>query len=862
MHILSSKRNDAIHQVETELKSLRALTDPRYEEIIGIKRRSILRQMLEHMTQLQKKLVNNTFEISIVGLEKSGKSTFANAFMGIDILPTKDARCTYTATSIRYGENDSADAVFYSDSEFNDEFFNKLQLLRIDLTEYPVQWTEWSAEMLQKIADENPSLSNDQKNILRDIEEILENRSSLITLIGEKIMHFSAEELETEIKAYIEDPSKALAVKSITIYSSRLAKNAIIYDVPGFDSPTRLHKDQTRAWMKRSDAVILIVNADRPSFNDSLVQFFSTVDKDDDGIAIGEKLFIFANRADIASTLEDNMKKIRDELVRYNIIPAALIDKRILAGSAKVKIDAEKSGDRSGYQILQAKGLAAGDGIDEMRSMLDLYNDTVRVQTMQHRIERQHQKLLEIFAEIKEENQIQDQETFENEFQQQKDDMMLTAKDQIIDELSKYMDHIRETCRKEKPITTKMRQCIAELITSERYAITEEELQKAKYQENTYSGTILTPEYDVRGAKYKKMYDEFMDHIVNLAVEEYRDSKNALLEAFNKGLGITSAHPCYEQLEEAIKKYIAERCRNSAPEGYYSSLIRRYSGNLFYVLIRQPFSEDSRYDEFDRERRNFYSLSLFGADDESLTVRPDVQPMHAQILYHEQLDLINNDNCDDLILQQMIMMSESKIMEPVAVRSELYQLLEKLLNENPDDALKILSGYLNDIQQNVHIDDGLPLFAVIPNPRREELIEKLKSGHTSAASAETISASMVSRAYYNDYFNEYRKSKNKDTASIIEDFKIDLKILSTILNQQVMNAIAIEVPFLDLVEQNITTLKTALQSLSTFMTFFRENESILMKEESDRLRIEKELKQKRAEILKEIEQIVDMKGEA
>lgn len=440
--------------------------------------------------------------------------------------------------------------------------------------------------------------------------------------------------------------------------------------------------------------------------------------------------------------------------------------------------------------------------------------------------------------------------------------MMLTAKDQIIDELSKYMDHIRETCRKEKPITTKMRQCIAELITSERYAITEEELQKAKYQENTYSGTILTPEYDVRGAKYKKMYDEFMDHIVNLAVEEYRDSENALLEAFNKGLGVTSAHPCYEQLEEAIKKYIAERCRNSAPEGYYSSLIRRYSGNLFYVLIRQPFSEDSRYDEFDRERRNFYSLSLFGADDESLTVRPDVQPMHAQILYHEQLDLVDNDNCDDLILQQMIMMSESKIMEPVAVRSELYQLLEKLLNENPDDALKILSGYLNDIQQNVHIDDGLPLFAVIPNPRREELIEKLKSGRTSAASAETISASMVSRAYYNDYFNEYRKSKNKDTASIIEDFKIDLKILSTILNQQVMNAIAIEVPFLDLVEQNITTLKTALQSLSTFMTFFRENESILMKEESDRLRIEKELKQKRAEILKEIEQIVDMKGEA
>ena len=311
MHVLSSKRNYVINQVEAEINSLKALTDSKYEEIIGVKRRNTLKQMLE----------------------KSGKSTFANAFMGIDILPTKDARCTYTATSIRYGDSDSADAVFYSDDEFNDEFFNKLQLLQIDLTEYPNQWSEWSEEHLTKIQDEAPSMNSDHKNILRDIEEIIENRSSLMALIGEKAMHFSSAELETEnseIKSYIEDPSKALAVKSITIYSSRLAKNAVIYDVPGFDSPTRLHKDQTRAWMKRSDAVILIVNADRPSFNDSLVQFFSTVDKDEDGIAIGEKLFVFANRADIASTLPDNMIKISDELTRYSIMPVSLIEKRLL----------------------------------------------------------------------------------------------------------------------------------------------------------------------------------------------------------------------------------------------------------------------------------------------------------------------------------------------------------------------------------------------------------------------------------------------------------------------------------------------------------------------------------------------------
>lgn len=47
-------------------------------------------------TKLLDKLKNNEFEIAIVGLESSGKSTFVNAVIGNDILPSKPGRCTYT----------------------------------------------------------------------------------------------------------------------------------------------------------------------------------------------------------------------------------------------------------------------------------------------------------------------------------------------------------------------------------------------------------------------------------------------------------------------------------------------------------------------------------------------------------------------------------------------------------------------------------------------------------------------------------------------------------------------------------------------------------------------------------------------
>lgn len=60
-----------------------------------------LHAVKEEANKLLKKLENNEFEISIVGLEKAGKSSFANALMGNDILPSKEARCTYTSTSIR-----------------------------------------------------------------------------------------------------------------------------------------------------------------------------------------------------------------------------------------------------------------------------------------------------------------------------------------------------------------------------------------------------------------------------------------------------------------------------------------------------------------------------------------------------------------------------------------------------------------------------------------------------------------------------------------------------------------------------------------------------------------------------------------
>ncbi len=388
---ISMNREETLAKLNSEIECVQNLLGTQYNEVIGVSRQQKLKSILNKMTNFHKKIKNNTFEISIVGLEKSGKSTFANAFIGNDILPSKDARCTYTATSIRFGSENVAKIEFYSDEQFDEDFHRKLELIGISDTR---SWSEWTVNQLEQEIQKNASINSEQNNIVHDIAEILENKNSIQNLLGKSTLSFSGDELETEVREYIENPAIALAVKEIIIHSDKLSAmpNAILYDVPGFDSPTQLHKDQTRTWMKKSDAVILIVNADRPSFNDSLVKFFESVDKDDDGISIGEKLFVFANRADVATTLNENLQRIREELRNYRIMPSDLIQERLIAGSAKARLELNKGNESSSVlQSLREKGINS-DGIDVIRNNLEIYNDTVRLSVMQQRIQklRQH----------------------------------------------------------------------------------------------------------------------------------------------------------------------------------------------------------------------------------------------------------------------------------------------------------------------------------------------------------------------------------------------------------------------------------------------------------------------------------------
>lgn len=67
-----------------------------------------LTQYAEGLKQLGSKVDNDTFKIQIVGTFNNGKSTFINALLGEDILPTKVVPCTAVINEIKYGETKKA----------------------------------------------------------------------------------------------------------------------------------------------------------------------------------------------------------------------------------------------------------------------------------------------------------------------------------------------------------------------------------------------------------------------------------------------------------------------------------------------------------------------------------------------------------------------------------------------------------------------------------------------------------------------------------------------------------------------------------------------------------------------------------
>jgi len=588
--------------------------------IVTNEERERLDTILQSNKRYLHKLQSNEFEIAIVGLEKAGKSTFANALIENTVLPSAPERCTFTSTRLTNGD-DSAIVEFYKEDEFNEIFIELLQEI-----DYPNAEKEnfktISLDKFQAFFDELENKNPDKhKNHVgktdEEIKDIIKGRNKL-TLTG-KTKKFSGDELSTDaFQAYIKgenkgaDTSKPRSVKKVEINSSKLQKldSAIIYDVPGFDSPTKIHERQTIERLKSADAIILVTNVGR---NPSLVGTQLNVitnNADTDGIPLRDKLFVFGNQLDTANSEDEskgNIKTLEKDVSKYKIAE----QKRVFTGSAlKYLVHDTKIMSKKEYKL----SYEFNSGIEDIYNELVHYYETDRFEILKRKINLNQKELNEIFKNVSQRGETDFDPNFaENEKSRITREAYKEIEALLEKNLKELKYKLKEEIWEEKYFSSKFQEDVENLDYFK--SIEEDAITKAKIYEDD-SLTLDTPiekmNQAVRKDLHKKFLKEFSDLIRYMTDEKSKDIELNILRTFTSSIVGSQNSVLFEEVEKEsevlIKKLTLDVSHN---DGRFTYLIERFSRDVFDILISYPLFTQDRKNKFKEASKEFSYLDNY-----------------------------------------------------------------------------------------------------------------------------------------------------------------------------------------------------------------------------------------------------------
>lgn len=594
------------------------------------------------------KLQDDIFEIAIVGLEKAGKSSFSNALTGLNILPTDDKRCTYTSTCIKPGDTNWAKVEFYSRKEFDNNLTDKLKTLGIpDYVKYNIQ------NLTLRIYDQlfencDPTIKQLHGNTInQDIRSTLKNWPVLQNYVGHAPLEFHGDELENaDFRAYISDPERAIAVKNVTIYSAELKDmpNAVIYDVPGFDSPTDMHKRQTLQRMREADAIVVVSSAKAPSINGPSLEIFRE-NVDDYGCRLDEKLFVFANKADTVSSaaqLEENMAETFRQWIDEWKIMSPQYRHRFTAGSANAHLGEKVEKGLESRATLESFG--RDSGIAEFRDKLDNYYKRERFEVLKKRVTTLLQDVQEVFADS-DFDQGSSHAMDYNKIIELAIKTFTELQGQLTRDLADIKHNLDTESSMRHPLRAAITEQIGQGISLEKYRVTEELLDDIKKELYSTNQTPLPTSVNtkVRERRFFEMQQSFTRDILGCAVSRHETVADQILDAFMAAMKVDRHRSDYEELRKKTAVY----CELDKKEDdlYYRSLIERFARDLFEVQILASPGHD-RKNKFFREVSNFLSLGVFygqedAQDQGSLPQNPLTSRLWRLILYPE---IVRDDN--------------------------------------------------------------------------------------------------------------------------------------------------------------------------------------------------------------------------
>ncbi len=797
-----TKSNKCIDDI-FEIDKKRTILGNNEEKIIELK---------EVNTKFLYKLTNDLYEVAIIGLEKAGKSTFVNSLIGVNLLPEAPSRCTYTSTQLEFG-NDEATVEFFSTEEFDKKFRKMLESINYS------NYSNLSFKHLELKDFElyiEQSKTKDVKSE-EEIKEIINQKNELLKYLNKGSKEFSGEQLKTkEFTEFITNPGKARAVKKIILKSSKLEnmKNVIIYDVPGFDSPTLLHEEQTMDKIKNCDAIVLVTDiSSKPNLNLHQLEVLLK-ESDTDGIRIDEKFFVFGNKIDRCN--DKNGADICTDALKKDVSKYGIAKKeRIFVGSAFAYLKNENNEKDKSIESMIQFGLEKN--INEpkiLKENLEEYNKTERFDILKRKINKNIDNIKKTFKDIISEN-IENKK-FQNQYvlHSRYYNKFKNSIENKLNELNYELKQNEESYKKE--IVDKL----TKIIYSDLSNISNEDIEKLIKTDNTTTQSTLFESINMK--LREKLYNNYITKFQNKTVDvisNIADAVNSKIkEAVLSSMELTKNNQYYEEIESELNKFIEKNTSSVAyDKKMLVPLIERFSRGLFDVMILNPLKSSDRIAKFNDYKNDFYSLTIF---DSFIPNQPlFTQPLIKLILAQKEkltLETVTNKITD----------FAKEIGEIIDIEDikEWYNLIEKG-NVDIDVLINKAKNKYSLVKTN--------LFRVI-----DSQLENYFSGINEELFFKSITANSKNPSNNNELINEI----NKD----IENLK---KILTTVI----LKAISLEKPFISIMNKQILTLREVFKEGEDFIA---ENISKIKHEEFGKIEVEKANYENRQKIIDEINKVL------
>lgn len=731
---------------------------------------SIIKEKLEKNHKLLAKLEKDECEIAIVGLEKAGKSTFANALIGSDIFPSAAERCTYTTTRLIYGE-DKAVVTFYTKPEFNSRFMRLLELVKYpSITEetFDVLSTQEFNKYFASLEYNQPELYNSHKGKAEiEIQDILNNKNKM-TLTGEAII-FNGSEITSDLfKSYIKgennDKSKPYSVKSIEIQSSKLnqLKNAIIFDVPGFDSTTQLHTEQTVERLKSADIIILITNVGQnPNIQGTILNILKE-QADYDGVKLKEKLFIFGNKKDSANSLEqaeENHHTLLNDAIKLELGN----DKNVFSGSALKYLY-----DNKITQETYKNNFKTNDNIDLFRKAIVAYYQNERLELLKGKIKRNKESILRDLNSLFNKYQS-DIYSLSSSPEGARDNLIAKSNAELN---SKFKDAIRKIRINFKSDIIGSDNKENKFLTLQLQTRFDEKCNFPKVNEQNLNEVIVdidnsaSTEFNNESANTQlrrktspKIRQSISDIIQEFFEEQANDKEQDILTQLLLSISPTQNKEVKEVLTQFIHNVRTENIYNHEK---YEYLFERFARNLFDIF-NYSLGSEARKNKFNNAKKDFIYLDSYYCDEKT----------------------------DDFKLITLLLTQKSED------KNLLIKTLEKIY-QAVDDWIKNDKLHLEKAQKTIEIVSDLWKWT-------KKLSDKNTSEEKSIDNKLEKSKKLFDLVNADDIAESVKASNSKE--EIISEINTDIANIKDIIRNAVIKAMNIEIVFFNSIDKQLSLLQ-------------------------------------------------------